>query len=130
MRKMCECFLFLASNLSIVHFYWFIILINEIIDCPCGRKLPTGLETDEDNVTEAFNPIATNGEPFPWLNITLPTNLRPIRYMVTIHPNLTTLDVKGNSKIYSHSIIIQNSIKLTESPCRTSDNRSTNRKRH
>lgn len=64
-------------------------------DCSCARKLPTGLQTDAENVTEPFNPIATNGEPFPWLNLTLPTYARPMRYMVTIHPNLTTLDVKG-----------------------------------
>ncbi|KAL9891800.1 endoplasmic reticulum aminopeptidase 2 isoform X2 [Glossina fuscipes] len=68
-------------------------------DCSCARKLPTGLETNEENVTQPFNPIATNGEPFPWLNITLPTNVRPMRYMVTIHPNLTTLDVKGQVTI-------------------------------
>ncbi|XP_073815531.1 endoplasmic reticulum aminopeptidase 2 isoform X1 [Musca autumnalis] len=68
-------------------------------DCSCARKLPTGLQTDTENVTEPFNPIATNGEPFPWLNLTLPTNVRPMRYMVTIHPNLTTLDVKGQVTI-------------------------------
>uniref|UniRef100_A0A1I8PN52 Aminopeptidase n=1 Tax=Stomoxys calcitrans TaxID=35570 RepID=A0A1I8PN52_STOCA len=68
-------------------------------DCSCARKLPTGLQTDTENVTEPFNPIATNGEPFPWLNMTLPTNARPMRYMVTIHPNLTTLDVKGQVTI-------------------------------
>ncbi|XP_046804908.1 endoplasmic reticulum aminopeptidase 2 isoform X2 [Lucilia cuprina] len=52
-----------------------------------------------ENVTQPFNPIATNGEPFPWLNLTLPTFIRPLRYMVTIHPNLTTLDVKGQVTI-------------------------------
>lgn len=57
--------------------------------------MPPGFETDEENVTIPFNPIATNGEPFPWLEMSLPTYARPMRYMVTIHPNLTTLDVKG-----------------------------------
>jgi len=55
----------------------------------------SGYETDEENNTQPFNPIATNGEPFPWLEKMLPTSARPLRYMVTIHPNLTTLDVKG-----------------------------------
>lgn len=70
-------------------------------DCSCARKLPTGLHTSEENVTQPFNPIATNGEPFPWLNLTLPTFIRPLRYMVTIHPNLTTLDVKGMRAMFS-----------------------------
>ncbi|XP_037954281.1 endoplasmic reticulum aminopeptidase 2 isoform X2 [Teleopsis dalmanni] len=52
-----------------------------------------------ENVTLPFNPIATNGEPFPWLEMSLPTYARPMRYMVTIHPNLTTLDVKGQVTI-------------------------------
>lgn len=73
----------------------FCLCFTSVPDCSCARKLPTGLQTDTENVTEPFNPIATNGEPFPWLNLTLPTNARPMRYMVTIHPNLTTLDVKG-----------------------------------
>lgn len=64
-------------------------------DCSCAGKTASGYETDEENNTQPFNPIATNGEPFPWLEKTLPTSVRPLRYMVTIHPNLTTLDVKG-----------------------------------
>lgn len=64
-------------------------------DCSCAGKTASGYETDEENNTQPFNPIATNGEPFPWLEKTLPTSARPLRYMVTIHPNLTTLDVKG-----------------------------------
>ena len=64
-------------------------------DCSCRRKLPSGEESDEEATAQPFNPIATNGEPFPWLEMSLPSNARPMRYMVTIHPNLTTLDVKG-----------------------------------
>lgn len=50
---------------------------------------------EDDNDTEPFNPIATNGEPFPYLESKLPPYIRPLRYVVTIHPNLTTFDVKG-----------------------------------
>lgn len=64
-------------------------------DCSCAAKTTSGYETDEENNTQPFNPIATNGEPFPWLEKMLPTSVRPMRYVVTIHPNLTTLDVKG-----------------------------------
>jgi len=70
-----------------------------LADCSCGSKTVSGYETDEENNTQPFNPIATNGEPFPWLEKMLPTSVRPLRYMVTIHPNLTTLDVKGESKL-------------------------------
>ncbi|XP_062123522.1 LOW QUALITY PROTEIN: endoplasmic reticulum aminopeptidase 2 [Drosophila sulfurigaster albostrigata] len=68
-------------------------------DCSCAGKTTSGYETDEENNTQPFNPIATNGEPFPWLDKMLPTSARPMRYMVTIHPNLTTLDVKGQVTI-------------------------------
>lgn len=71
-------------------------------DCSCGSKTVSGYETDEENNTQPFNPIATNGEPFPWLEKMLPTSVRPLRYMVTIHPNLTTLDVKGQVTIDLH----------------------------
>lgn len=64
-------------------------------DCSCAAKTASDYETDEENNTQPFNPIATNGEPFPWLEKLLPNSVRPLRYMVTIHPNLTTLDVKG-----------------------------------
>ncbi|XP_049306510.1 endoplasmic reticulum aminopeptidase 2 isoform X1 [Bactrocera dorsalis] len=68
-------------------------------DCSCAGKMAPGFETDEENDTQPFNPIATNGEPYPWLEVALPTSTRPLRYMVTIHPNLTTLDVKGQVTI-------------------------------
>lgn len=57
--------------------------------------MPPGYIPEHYNSSLPFNPIATNGEPFPWLLPTLPNNVKPIRYTLTIHPNLTTLDVKG-----------------------------------
>ncbi|XP_058449769.1 endoplasmic reticulum aminopeptidase 2 isoform X1 [Malaya genurostris] len=63
--------------------------------CPCAGKIPPGYIQDGYNSSEPFQPIATNGQPFPWLLLSLPNNVRPNRYMLTIHPNLTTLDVKG-----------------------------------
>ncbi|XP_055534646.1 endoplasmic reticulum aminopeptidase 2 isoform X2 [Wyeomyia smithii] len=63
--------------------------------CPCAGKIPPGYIPEGYNSSEPFQPIATNGQPFPWLLPTLPNNVRPNRYMLTIHPNLTTLDVKG-----------------------------------
>ncbi|KAL5286445.1 ERAP1 family protein [Megaselia abdita] len=68
-------------------------------DCSCSGKLSSGLVPEDDNDTEPFNPIATNGEPFPYLENKLPSYIRPLRYVVTIHPNLTTFDVKGQVTI-------------------------------
>lgn len=69
------------------------------IDCSCAGKMPPGYILDHFNSSLPFNPIATNGEPFPWFLPNLPNNVRPLRYTLTIHPNLTTLDVKGMSNI-------------------------------
>uniref|UniRef100_A0AAQ6INY7 Aminopeptidase n=1 Tax=Anabas testudineus TaxID=64144 RepID=A0AAQ6INY7_ANATE len=44
-------------------------------------------------------PIATNGEPFPWGRMRLPTTVFPLHYDLTIHPNLTTLDFTGVVRI-------------------------------
>lgn len=68
-------------------------------DCGCAGKMPPGYIPDYYNSSEPFAPIATNGQPFPWLHPYLPNNVKPNRYMLTIHPNLTTLDVKGLYKI-------------------------------
>lgn len=48
-----------------------------------------------ENGSHKITPVATNGEIFPWNNVRLPSFIRPIRYHINIHPNLTTLDVKG-----------------------------------
>lgn len=83
-----------------------IILSNVFIfnfiysDCACAGKMPPGYMSDSYNSSLPFNPIATNGEPFPWFLPNLPNNVRPIRYALTIHPNLTTLDVKGKKMFY------------------------------
>ncbi|XP_052861884.1 thyrotropin-releasing hormone-degrading ectoenzyme isoform X2 [Anopheles cruzii] len=67
--------------------------------CPCAGKMPPGYIPDGYNSSEPFLPIATNGQPFPWLLPTLPNTVKPNRYILTIHPNLTTLDVKGQVSI-------------------------------
>ena len=40
-------------------------------------------------------PIASNGEPFPWDDVRLPKFIQPVRYDIELTPNLTTLGVKG-----------------------------------
>ncbi|KAJ8684054.1 hypothetical protein QAD02_019846 [Eretmocerus hayati] len=61
-------------------------------DCPCAGEKPANYVIEEDDDSE---PIATNGEIFPWDNVRLPDYVHPTRYNITIHPNLTTLEVKG-----------------------------------
>lgn len=64
-------------------------------DCPCAGKMPKGYVLDGYNSSEKFEPYATNGQLFPWLLPFLPSNIRPNRYTILIHPNLTTFEVKG-----------------------------------
>lgn len=72
-----------------------LMFLSRGLDCGCAGKMPPGYLPDHYNSSVPFNPIATNGEPFPWLKPMLPNNVRPIRYTLTIHPNLTSIDVKG-----------------------------------
>ncbi len=44
--------------------------------------------------------VATNGEPFPWDDIRLPTFIKPVRYDIELTPNLTSLWVKGIEKFF------------------------------
>ncbi|XP_014219724.1 glutamyl aminopeptidase [Copidosoma floridanum] len=66
-------------------------------DCPCVGEKPANLEIEEEE--EGAEPFATNGEIFPWDNVRLPNYVHPTRYNITIHPNLTTLEVKGQVTI-------------------------------
>lgn len=66
-------------------------------DCPCAGKMPKGYSSEGFNGSEKFEPYASNGQLFPWLLPFLPSNIRPNRYTILIHPNLTTLEVKGNA---------------------------------
>ncbi|XP_017878860.1 glutamyl aminopeptidase-like isoform X2 [Ceratina calcarata] len=66
-------------------------------DCPCAGEKPANLEIEDDE--KSSEPLATNGEVFPWNNVRLPTFAHPTRYNITIHPNLTTLEVKGQVTI-------------------------------
>lgn len=80
---------FLLSSSFVHHFS------SSPTDCTCAGEKPPNFVDERWNVTKAFIPRATNGQIFPWNNIRLPTFVRPTRYNITIHPNLTTLEVKG-----------------------------------
>ncbi|KAK6494956.1 endoplasmic reticulum aminopeptidase 1-like [Huso huso] len=53
----------------------------------------------EESSSETISLLATNGQPFPWNKMRLPSSVSPLRYDLLIHPNLTTLDFTGSVKI-------------------------------
>ncbi|XP_066255197.1 endoplasmic reticulum aminopeptidase 2-like isoform X2 [Euwallacea similis] len=71
-------------------------------DCTCAGEKPPNYVDEESNLTRTYIPKATNGQIFPWNNVRLPTTLRPARYNLTIHPNITTLEVRGQVSIEFH----------------------------
>ncbi|XP_065165053.1 endoplasmic reticulum aminopeptidase 1-like isoform X2 [Atheta coriaria] len=71
-------------------------------DCTCAGEKPPNFVDEDWNVTKTFVPRATNGQIFPWNNVRLPPYIKPTRYNITIHPNLTTLEVKGQVSIEFH----------------------------
>ena len=71
------------------------LFYNFTIECTCAGEKPANFMDENFNVTKTFIPLATNGQVFPWNNIRLPKFVKPTRYNITIHPNLTTLEVKG-----------------------------------
>ena len=54
---------------------------------------------DEVTPTPPPEAIATNGDPFPWNDIRLPDAIIPLRYSLVLHPNLTTLFLRGQMEV-------------------------------
>ncbi|XP_070425720.1 endoplasmic reticulum aminopeptidase 2 [Equus przewalskii] len=54
---------------------------------------------DQFNKDAGTFPVATNGQPFPWHELRLPTVVTPLRYDLFVHPNLTSLDFVASEKI-------------------------------
>ncbi|XP_077259452.1 endoplasmic reticulum aminopeptidase 1 isoform X1 [Temnothorax americanus] len=63
--------------------------------CTCPQEDLSKAIDDEENAV----PRMENGEVFPWDNIRLPAFAHPIRYNITMHPNLTTLEFRGRVTI-------------------------------
>lgn len=53
----------------------------------------------DESSSETISLLATNGQPFPWNKMRLPSSVSPLLYDLLIHPNLTTLDFTGSVKI-------------------------------
>uniref|UniRef100_A0A8C4MMU3 Aminopeptidase n=1 Tax=Equus asinus asinus TaxID=83772 RepID=A0A8C4MMU3_EQUAS len=54
---------------------------------------------DQFNKDAGTFPVATNGQPFPWHELRLPTVVTPLHYDLFVHPNLTSLDFVASEKI-------------------------------
>ncbi|XP_060516441.1 endoplasmic reticulum aminopeptidase 1-like isoform X3 [Cylas formicarius] len=99
-------------------------------DCTCAGEKPPNFVDEETNLTRTFIPRAANGEIFPWNNIRLPTTLKPSRYNLTIHPNLTTLEVRGQVSIEFHADKDTNFIVLHSNNLTIMDKMIQDRKGH
>ena len=72
----------------------------------CAKKeLPEFVEVVDEDEYEYYEEsmldmTATNGQPFPWDDIRLPTFIQPVRYDIELTPNLTSLWVKGIEKFF------------------------------
>ncbi|XP_025159395.1 glutamyl aminopeptidase isoform X3 [Harpegnathos saltator] len=63
--------------------------------CPCEEKKMDSAEISKKSTLL----LSTTNEVFPWNSIRLPTFAHPIRYNISIHPNLTTSRVRGQVTI-------------------------------
>ncbi|CAB1322402.1 unnamed protein product [Coregonus sp. 'balchen'] len=63
-----------------------------------AAQLPGGHDT-ENKSSLPPPPVATNGQPFPWVRMRLPETVSPIHYDLLVHPNLTSLDFTGAVQI-------------------------------
>ncbi|NP_001080027.1 uncharacterized protein LOC379719 [Xenopus laevis] len=53
----------------------------------------------EKKAMELVYPIARNGKVFPWAISRLPNSIKPIHYILTLHPNMTTMSFTGTVQI-------------------------------
>ena len=65
-------------------------------DCEHHEDINT---LDDPKPTPLPEAIATNGDPFPWNDIRLPDYVTPLRYSLVLHPNLTTLFLRGQMEV-------------------------------
>uniref|UniRef100_A0A8C7JGX4 Aminopeptidase n=1 Tax=Oncorhynchus kisutch TaxID=8019 RepID=A0A8C7JGX4_ONCKI len=63
-----------------------------------AAQLPGNHDTN-DKSSSLLPPVATNGQPFPWVHMRLPETVSPIHYDLLVHPNLTSLDFTGAVQI-------------------------------
>ncbi|XP_014652496.1 PREDICTED: endoplasmic reticulum aminopeptidase 2 [Ceratotherium simum simum] len=78
-----------------IGFYCSAIILSTI--CICSQfSIPS---TDQFSKDPGAFPVATNGQPFPWCELRLPSVVTPLHYDLFVHPNLTSLDFVASEKI-------------------------------
>ncbi len=77
---------------------FFIALLAAFARPGWQASCPTQSES-ESSTPSPTPPVATNGKPFPWTNVRLPTNVRPIRYDLYMHPDLVRFRFNGSVDI-------------------------------
>lgn len=64
---------------------------------------------------ELVYPIATNGQLFPWTKSRLPSSIIPLKYDISLHPNLTTMEFSGSVQIKMQIVEDTNTVVLHSS---------------
>lgn len=75
-----------------------LVLLHVSFAPSLAAQLPGDHDTN-DKSSSLLPPIATNGQPFPWIHMRLPETVSPIHYDLLVHPNLTSLDFTGEVQI-------------------------------
>lgn len=52
-----------------------------------------------NSTMDVVYPMSTSGELFPWTDLRLPEGVHPVHYDISLHPNLTTMNFRGNVSI-------------------------------
>ncbi|XP_064882937.1 endoplasmic reticulum aminopeptidase 1b [Oncorhynchus nerka] len=75
-----------------------LVLLHVSFAPSLAAQLPGDHDTN-DKSSSRLPPVATNGQPFPWIHMRLPETVSPIHYDLLVHPNLTSLDFTGAVQI-------------------------------
>uniref|UniRef100_A0A8K9XYG9 Aminopeptidase n=1 Tax=Oncorhynchus mykiss TaxID=8022 RepID=A0A8K9XYG9_ONCMY len=75
-----------------------LVLLHVSFAPSLAAQLPGNHDTN-DKSSSLLPPVATNGQPFPWIHMRLPETVSPIHYDLLVHPNLTSLDFTGAVQI-------------------------------
>ncbi|KAM5257660.1 endoplasmic reticulum aminopeptidase 2 isoform 1-T2 [Hipposideros larvatus] len=80
---------------SYIGFYCLAIILPPICICSLFSVPPN----DQSNEHPGAFPVATNGDPFPWQELRLPSTVIPLHYDLYVHPNLTSLGFVASEEI-------------------------------
>ncbi|KAL2092098.1 hypothetical protein ACEWY4_011896 [Coilia grayii] len=95
----CSC---LPSVRTMVAGVFVLVLVASLImviyflpGCTFTREGCKKANTSQDSIY----PIATDGQPFPWADLRLPSSVVPVHYDLLLQPNLTSMTFRGSVTI-------------------------------